>query len=267
MKKKAFYIIILILIGQSYIFANEELRLSGIYQGENIYVINPFGETGAGFCIYEIIVNGEISTDEINSNAFEIDLSMYGFDIGNKIEIIIKYKDNCQPKILNPEVLNPKSTFKIISINVTKNGTLSWTTTNESGELPFIIEQYKWNKWSQIATIQGKGTNNLNKYSCKINFNTGQNKFRIRQKDDTNKSRYSPEVTYKNLSAPITFTPGNTQKTSDYITFSAITNYEIFDYYGKLELKGRKDKVSVRSLKKGTYFINYDNKTETFIKK
>jgi len=267
MAKKTIIIAILMLGIQNIIFANEELVLSGIYQGENIYVMNPFGESGAGFCIYEIMVNGQISTDEINSNAFEIDLSMYGFDIGYEIEIIIKYKDNCQPKILNPEVINPKSTFIVSSINVSKNGILTWTTTNERGKLPFIVEQYKWNKWTQVATIEGKGTNNLNKYSCKVDFNTGQNKFRVRQKDDTNKSRMSQEVSYKNISAPVTFTPGNGQKTSDFITFSAETNYEIFDYYGKLELKGKNNKVSIKKLEKGTYFINYDNKTETFIKK
>ncbi len=267
MTKKNIFIAILILSIQNLIFANEKLVLSGVYQGENIYIMNPFGETGAGFCIYEIMVNGQISTDEINSNAFEIDLSMYGFDIGNEIEIIIKYKDNCQPKILNPEVINPKSTFKVGYINVSKSGILTWSTTNESGKLPFIVEQYKWSKWTQVATIEGKGTNRMNKYSCKVNFNTGQNKFRVRQKDDTNKSRVSQEVIYRNLSAPVTFTPGNGQKTKDVITFSTETNYEIFDYYGKLELKGRENKVSISSLKKGTYFINYDNKTEKFIKK
>ncbi len=249
------------------LFANEEMKLSGIYQGENLFVMNPFSVTGVGFCIYEVRVNGNITTDEIHSSAFEIDLSLYGFDIGNKIEIVIKHKSHCLPMVINPSVINPKCTFKIESIKLDKSGKLSWSTTNESGELPYIIEQYKWNKWVRVTSVLGKGTQNLNYYSCKVNYTTGENKFRVKQKDDTKKVKYSQEVTYRNLSAPVTFTPGNARKTRDYIVFSAVTNYEIYDYYGKIKLRNRKDKVQVSSLEKGTYFINYDNKTETFIKK
>ncbi len=49
--------------------------------------------------------------------------------------------------------------------------------------------------------------------------------------------------------------------------FTAKTQYEIFDYYGKIQSKGEAIKVDVSALKNGTFFINYDNKTETFIKR
>lgn len=265
--KKHIYLIFLLFISTQSIFANSEINISGIYQGENLYVMNPFAPSGVGFCIYEVLVNGQISTDEIGSSAFEIDLSLYGLALGESVNIVIKYSDGCVPKILNPEVLKPKSTFSVESINVNKTGKLTWITSGEVGALPFYVEQFKWNKWVRIGTAQGKGTTGIHNYSLSVHFNTGINKFRVKQVDYTNKPKYSQAITYKHLSAAITFRPGNGGKTSKEITFSAPTNYEIYDYYGQLKKKGYGSKVDVSSYKAGTYFLNYDNKTETFDKK
>lgn len=265
--KKLLFLILVIFVGVSNIFADSEIKISGIYQGENLYVMNPFAPSGVGFCIYEVLVNGEISTDEISSSAFEIDLSIHGFTLGESIEIIIKHHDGCTPKILNPEVLKPKSTFTIESIQVNKSGKLTWISSGEVGSLPFYVEQFKWNKWVNITTVNGVGTPGVHNYSSNIQFVSGLNKFRVKQIDYTKKPRYSQVITYKNLAAPVTFKPGNGMKTSKEIKFSAATNYEIYDYYGQLKKKGNGTVVDVSSYKAGTYFINYDNKTETFEKK
>jgi hypothetical protein len=45
------------------------------------------------------------------------------------------------------------------------------------------------------------------------------------------------------------------------ITFSGDTKYEVFDTFGNIVLQGTGSSVDISSLKKGTYFINYDNKT------
>ena len=44
--------------------------LEGHYQGKNLFIQNPFSEAGVGFCVYEVTVNDQIATDEINSSAF-----------------------------------------------------------------------------------------------------------------------------------------------------------------------------------------------------
>ena len=82
------------------VFAGE-IVLKGTFQGENLFVKNPFAPSGVGFCIYEVAVNGLTTTDEINSSAFEVDLGVYEFAIGDKISVTIKYKNDCLPKILN----------------------------------------------------------------------------------------------------------------------------------------------------------------------
>lgn len=264
---KYFVIIILSIVTFTSVSAQQEIKLQGIYQNENLYVLNPFTASGTGFCVYEVLVNGKTTTDEVASNAFEIDLGIYNFKVGDPVQIVIRHRDGCKPQVLNPEVLLPKSTFTIAYFNVDKNGNLTWKTTGEIGSIPFNVEQYKWNKWVTVITVQGVGTPDQNTYNTKVHFISGNNRFRIKQVDYSKKPRYSQELTYKNAVAPVTFKPGNGQKTSKEITFSAYTEYEIYDYYGQAVTKGYSNKADVSSLKPGTYFLNYDNKSEYFEKK
>ena len=250
-----------LIITQSW--ASGEIVLDGIFQGKNLYVMNPFASSGIGFCVYEVTVNGKVTTDEINSSAFEIDLSVYQFKIGDKVSIIIKHKENCSPKVLNAEVLKPKSTFVIVSMNV-ENNKLKWTTKNEAGALPFIVEQYRWNKWIKVGKVKGKGTLGINSYSIEIHPHSGNNKFRVKQIDFSKKPHYSEELTYRSKLPPVSFKP---KKVENEIIFSQPTLFEIYDYYGNIVKKGFGEKIDCSGLKKGDYFLNFDNQMETFKKK
>lgn len=264
------YSVIISILFSSFFVKNsyaEDIVLEGVYKGENLYVENPYASSGVGFCVSEVLVNGNTTTDEINSSFFEIDLSIYNFRYGAILKVVIKHKKGCTPRILNPEVLTPESTFVIKSISVDKDGFLNWTTQKEHGCLPFIIEQYKWNKWIRIGSVKGKGTANLNKYRYSIDFHSGKNKFRIKQIGSKKIPRYSQSAEYLNNIPEITFIPGNGGKTNTKIYFSGLTHFEIYDYYGKLIKTGADTEVDVSKLKKGSYFLNYDNKTETFIKR
>ncbi len=246
------------------IFA-QELVVKGVYQGENLFVKNPFKNVGVGFCVNEVRINGQMSTDEIQSNAFEIDLSYYKLKIGDKITITIKHDKECEPKILNIGVIKPKSTFKIKSIKFDKESqVLSWITTNELVPIPYIVEQFKWQKWVKVATVKGKGGNSTNRYSAKVNLHSGKNRFRVKQVDFSKQPRYSTGVTYRSLSPVVTFSPS---KPRTEIKFSQVTNYEIYNFYGELVTKGRAKSVNVSKLKKGNYFLNFDNTMERFYKR
>src|SRR5271163_2841123 len=87
--------------------------IEGNYQGKNLYVQNPFASGNVGFCVTEVYVNGNLTTDETQSSAFEIDFKPHKLTIGDKVEIKIKHKEDCRPKVLNPEVLKPKSTYEV----------------------------------------------------------------------------------------------------------------------------------------------------------
>lgn len=240
------------------------ITLEGNYQGKNLYVQNPFAGSGVGFCVSEVLVNDEVSTDEINSSAFEIDLSIYNFTNGDKVVIKIKHKDDCKPKVLNPEVLKPKSTFEVVSMKVDKDGTLKWTTKAESGKLPFIVEQFRWNKWVKVGEVPGKGIEVNTDYALKVPQHSGENKYRVKQIDYSGEPRYSEPAKFRSMVAEVSFGP---IKVADEIMFSDETMFEVYDSYGNIVKKGTGKKADVSNLTKGIYYLNYDNKSDKFIKK
>lgn len=261
--KNTFLLLFSLLIGSAYA---GNIVLEGNYQGKNLYVKNPFAGTGVGFCVFEVTVNGSVTTDEWNSSAFEIDLSIHDLELGDQVVIVIKHKDDCPtPKVLNPEVLNPKSTYKIGTISVGSDAVLKWNTTDEAGVLSYVVEQYRWNKWVYVGEVEGAGrTGKTNNYSFKITAHSGENKFRVKQVDYTGVPRYSPTASYTSSAPVVTFSP--TKVVQD-ITFSAETMYEVYDIHGNIVKKGYSNSIDASNLKKGLYYLNYDNSTAEFMKK
>ena len=241
------------------------ILLEGNYHGRNLYVQNPFASEGVGFCTFEVKVNGQTTTDEINSSAYEIDLSFFQLELGSPVEIRISHKDDCKPRVVNPEVLKPMSTFDVASMGISKAGLLEMTTTNETGKLPYIIEQFRWNKWVEVGEFEGKGNPEKNDYEIQLTtVHAGQNRFRVKQKDHRSKPRYSIETKLNSPLPEITFQPGDGKKVSDAINFSDVTLYEIFNGYGNIVAKGVGKRVDVSGLDKGTYYLNYGTTTATF---
>jgi len=258
------YILNIILISFSFLAFGQQLTLNGVYQGDNLYVMNPFSSSGVGFCIQEVRVNDKVSTDEIASSAFEIDLSQYNLKKGDAVKIVIKHKQGCNPKILNPNVIQTKSTFRATKIVVGRDKILRWTTTGETGSLDFIIEQYRWNKWVKLGKVKGKGGNKTNQYTFKIIPHSGQNKFRVKQIDHSKKARYSQDAVYRSMLPQVSF---EYKKSNNEIKFSSLTMYEIYNGFGNIVLKGTGESVNVQKLKAGNYYLNYDNKMDAFKKK
>lgn len=239
--------------------------LEGNYQGKNLFVQNPFAGSGVGFCTFEVTINDQVTTDEINSSAFEIDFTAFQLEIGAKVIVKIKHGDDCKPKVLNPEVLKPKSTFDIISMKIDDQGILNWNTNNETGKLAYTIEQFRWNKWVKVGEEEGQGAKANNSYTFKITPHSGENKFRVKQVDYSRRPRYSSSVKFRDATIPpVTFAP---VKVKDIINFSAETMYEIYDAYGNIVKKGFGAKIDVTNLKRGTYYINYDKEMSKFLKK
>lgn len=259
-------LIVVLFVGLTSAALAGNIVLEGNYQGKNLYVKNAFAGTGVGFCVFEVTVNGSVTTDEWNSSAFEIDLSILDLELGDQIVVVIKHKDDCPtPKVLNPEVLNPKSTFKTQSINVSSDGLLTWKTTDEAGVLTYVVEQYRWNKWVYVGEVDGAGrTGKTNSYSFQVTPHSGKNKFRVKQVDYTGVPRYSPAAEFTST-IPVVTGPGS--KVDNSITFSSETMYEVYDIHGNIVKKGYSNKIDASNLKKGIYYLNYDNTTIEFMKK
>ena len=243
--------------------------LEGNYQGKNLYVQNPFGAGGVGFCVTEVLVNGNITTDEINSSAFEVDFKPHKLNIGEKVEIKIKHKEDCKPKVLNPEVLKPKSTFEIMSMTIDKDGNVKWSTKSETGKLAFAVEQFRWNKWVKVGEAEGKGTPGTNDYTFKITPHSGKNQIRVRQTDYSGQPRLSKPVDFMSDAPDVTFAPAKVSKDISFVANDKPTEtmYEIYDQYGNVVKRGFGSTVDASNLGKGGYFLNYDNKMGEFIKK
>jgi hypothetical protein len=243
--------------------------LEGNYQGKNLYIQNPYGSGGVGFCVTEILVNGNITTDEINSSAFEVDFKPHKLNIGDKVEIKIKHKEDCKPKVLNPEVLKPKSTFEVVSMTAEKDGTIKWTTKSETGKLSFAVEQFRWNKWVKVGEVDGIGTPTSNSYTFKVAPHSGKNQVRVRQTDYSGQPRLSKPVDFASDVPEITFAPVKASKDINFVSSDKPieTMYEIYDQYGNIVKKGFGSKIDVSNLPKGGYFLNFDNKMGEFVKK
>lgn len=251
----------------SHIFA-ESLSIEGTYQGKNLYVQNPMDDDGFGYCATKVTVNGDIMPGGTNMGAFEVDFANFNIAIGEPVFIVIEHNDGCKPKILNPEVLLPRSTFVVTTMTVSTAGKLNWQTTGEQGKLPFIVEQYRWNKWVTIGEVAGKGTPGTNAYEFNVTPHSGENTVRVVQVDHSGAKRTSKEVKFQSAVAVVAKSPA---KVKDVINFTANgqpveTRYEIYDAYGNIVKKGVGSSVNCANLLSGAYYINFDNVNEKFIK-
>ena len=263
---RKFLSVLLFILTATLSFAS--LSIEGTYQGKNLYVQNPMDDEGFGYCATKVTVNGDIMPGGTNMGAFEIDFSNFNIAIGEPVFIVIDHHDGCKPKILNPEVLLPRSTFVISAISVTPAGKLTWSTTAEQGKLPYIVEQYRWNKWVTVGEVQGKGTTGANSYEFQVTPHSGENTVRVVQIDHSGTKRTSKEVKFQSTVAAVMKSPA---KVKDIINFTANgaaveTRYEIYDAYGNIVKKGVGSSVNCENLLRGVYYINFDNLNEKFIK-
>lgn len=246
------------------LFADDikKLVIEGVYQQKNLFVQNYYTKN-IGFCALEVKVNGNITTDELNSSAFEIDLSSLNLKYGDKLFIEIYHKSDCVPKILNVEDVRPKSTFVILAAHGTSDGLITWITEDENGALPYIIEQFKWNKWISVGEVIGKGTPDRHTYTFKAFLTSGENKFRIKQVGFNNIVRYSNEIIIQSTKSRVSFSKN---KNSTEIQFSEETAYEIYDIYGNIIKRGFGKSVDISNIDKGTYYLCYDKEVAEFKK-
>ncbi|MFT4659802.1 MAG: hypothetical protein ACI8XB_000052 [Patiriisocius sp.] len=260
---KHYSILILFIFFVSQAFASQ-LIIDGNYQLRNIFILNVEAPSGVGYCVNEVTVNGDVTTDEINSSAFEIDLSQYGLALGDKVEVQISFKDGCEPKILNPDALKAVPTFEIEDMQIDSDGVLTWVSKNEQGSIPYAIQQYKWNKWVTLGVVDGNGTSNENSYRFKVVPISGKNKVRVVQKSTNGQVRPSKVVSFDSTIKPVEY---SYDKKSSLVMFSADTSFEVYDKYGQVIKRGYDSKVDASMLDKGNYYLTYDGATGEFVKR
>jgi hypothetical protein len=89
-----------------------KMTLQGVYNGKDLFIRNSFGGNGVGFCVSQVNVNKNITTDEINASVFRVDLEMHKLKLNEKFTLEVFYKDKCGVPdgilILNPGAVKQK---------------------------------------------------------------------------------------------------------------------------------------------------------------
>lgn len=96
--------------GQLHKRVGNRLEIEGVYRGKDLFIKNSYGGKGIGFCITGVKVNGNITTDEINTTLFKIDLAIHKLKLNESFKLVIRYKDSCdlpEPLLMNPTVIKP----------------------------------------------------------------------------------------------------------------------------------------------------------------
>ena len=248
--------LILAFLSPAFLMAQEILVMEGSYQSRNIFVNNQIGQDGVGFCVTNVYVNGEVSTDEINQSAFEIDLTLFNLSYGDPVNVEIHHKNGCKPEVINPMALQPQATFKVENIAIDDSGRLNWSTSNESGSLPFKVQQFKWNKWVVVGEVQGEGSPGKHDYEFQTVAVSGENRFRVIQKSGDGRVKVSDEVKFASSQEAVAFTFDKKTKRVD---FSSQTNFEVYDEYGQIISRGYQASIDMAEYSKGIYYVNYDN--------
>lgn len=155
------------------------------------------------------------------------------------------------------------STFEIQSFKVSKDGMVNWTSVNEHGSLPYIVEQFIFDKWVKVGEVKGIGSPVPNSYSVPVVLNSGENKFRVRQKGYDKMSRFSDAIIYYSKKEPVSYQVTDQNQT---ISFSGDTYFIIYNPYGAIAKQGYGNSVDISDYAKGYYCLIYDNKLGGFEK-
>lgn len=117
--------------------------IEGSYQGKNIFIKNTYGPGGVGYCINSVKVNGHITTDKINSDIFQVDLSACKLKAGEKVKVELVYYEGCTPG--SPMVLTPGALIN---------------NAGEKGTTIVIEGTYKWQNLFVSCALMPNGKGN-----------------------------------------------------------------------------------------------------------
>jgi hypothetical protein len=237
--------------------------LKGMYYGYNLYVINPLTAQGT-YSITDVEVNGRPSRDQLKSSAFEVDFELMSLETGKAVEVKMVYDSAYPPVIVNSEDLLPPDDFRFVNTN-SRRGKLFWRISGRPGTSPFVVEQFKWNKWVKLVEIDVSDTVEAGLYGIDIEPHSGLNTYRIKKIDARGQIVFSKDEKYRaGEQAEVNIVPS---KNEDELMFSYETAYEIYSANGKLLKRGKEKYVDIKDLPRGKYYVNFDNKTEIISKR
>jgi len=242
----------------------DSLILRGQYSGKNLIVMNPMNNNV--FAVKFVLLNGNQIQPEIRSNAFEVNFSASGLQLGDDVTVRVMYDPSVgKPQIFNPEVLKPMNDFRFITAECDKkNLIIHWTVACNNLSESFELEHYRWEKWMTIQLINPNEVKTFPNFGASFIPHSGRNLFRVKYIDSDGNIFYSTDIKYTSKSKEVLLI---TDKVKSTIDFSEETLYQLFDENGAFLLDGWGNSIDIELMNKGKYFLNFDNKTVVVTKK
>lgn len=254
------FLLIVILFSQ-FTVKGQETALTGVYQGNSLYIKNPYDAATDQFCIESISINKKEIDLDLKLSA--IKLNFKNVDLFTPVAVKIRHKEGCKPRFINPESILFHSSFKFDSLFIT-DSLLMWRTKGDSREGVYLVEKLADSYWDEVSTVNAKGDFEGADYVYFPSYDEGGNKYRIKYSLPNGRFLYSQELEIYHYNEPITFSP---KSVTDKITLSRHSDFEIMDAEGNVILSGSGREIPLRRLKKGDYRIYLEGYSDTFIKK
>jgi|ERR1051325_3226294 hypothetical protein len=162
----------------------------------------------------------------------------------------------------------PKPHAKISKCTL-KDSLLQWSTVEDSVKVIYYVQQFRWNRWISWDSINGINKSDTANYSYNISkyLHSGENQFRIKTnpipKAVISQTAIKKEKEDKEL--PLFSSAAIKRLRIQPIEFNKATYYEVLNQYGSVLKKGYGKEVWVNDLPAGCYYLNYDNKTTSFL--
>ena len=237
------------------------LTLSGVYLGKNFYIQNPFSSDMKTFCIQEVFINDVKVNADIKSSAFEIDLTF--LKLNESLSLKIVHKDDCIPKVINPQVVKQNITFQFVSVTIDE-AFVKFVTKGENPAAKLYLEQFYNNSWNTVKEVPVKGQVSSNSYQLDELHHTGVNKYRLKYFEKDGRVYYSKVAEFTSNKGPVTFYP---KRVAAKVFLSRPVYFEVMDQASHIVKKGRGNEIDMSDLGEGLYYLNFDNRIEKVLKK
>ncbi|MGM0579676.1 MAG: hypothetical protein ACQETL_03290 [Bacteroidota bacterium] len=258
MKKYLFFILF---IGMSFSLAAKDSYFRGFYNGENVFVRNPYLGEESGFCIEKIYLNGDLVVENPTVSAYEIDMESLQPD--TRVVIRIVHHDDCQPELTNPEVIEGDLKFSWLKVYVDENQII-WITTKESKKGFYIVEKETPEGWMHIDTVETKGGIFINQHSMELDHVKGDNLYRVQYHDPEMEVKYSESFNFHSEQEEISHA---IDEDNWIIEFTQEVSFLLYNNDSRIIKRGKDVSCNIQKLPKGKYMIKYDGKEVSFEKK
>lgn len=242
------------------------ITIRGVYQGESVFVHNPYDEVLKEYCVTFVYINGVKVVSHPQTSAFEVSFDTMA--VGTKVEIKIYGHQECinDVKLLNPTAIKSDAMFSFVSLKVTETN-LTWRAKGETPKGHYLVRYYLNKEWVTVRKLEAKHEVSEDNYSVNVVTYPGDNKFKLVFVEGDGTQIESDVQGINVKGAFVKFYPG---KVDDKISFSPSikVNYKVVNFEGEVIKRGYGTTVDCTGLEKKKYYtLFYNNQRGRFFKK